>query len=141
MNHPMKRMIKKFRPAVFIADGIMALGFGLYSWFCPLDTFGTILAIPETGAPVFMALLSSLSLFYVITGCTCMIGSRVLSPAGNWIAGLMLIRHTLEGSMKLLDIGKAWLIGNPYPDLIIHSVFILAYLLVLTLGFKSRQEL
>lgn len=39
----------------------------------------------------------------------------------------MVIRHLLEGAIRIGDIGKDWLIGNPYPDLIIHLVFILGY--------------
>lgn len=57
-------MAKYMLRFTFIFDAIIAVGFGLYSWLYPHETFGTITSIPETDSDVFVALLSSLSLFY-----------------------------------------------------------------------------
>jgi hypothetical protein len=135
----MKRISKNILRTVFIIDAIIAVGFGLYSWFFPLETFGKIISIPEMGSPAFLAILSSLSLFYIIIGLTCLIGFRATFPINIWIGLLMLVRHLLEGLMKIFDIGKEWLIGNPYPDIIIHSVFIFVYILAIYFAYKNKQ--
>jgi hypothetical protein len=135
----MKRITKNFLRIAFIIDGVIAVGFGLYSWFCPLETFGTIIAIPEMGSPAFLAILSSLSLFYILIGLTCLIGFTATFPINIWIGLLMIARHLLEGIMKIFDIGKEWLIGSPYPDIIIHSVFILVYILAIYFAYMNKQ--
>ncbi|MGL5892397.1 MAG: hypothetical protein ACRC3B_21075 [Bacteroidia bacterium] len=124
---------------IFIVDAIIAIGFGLYSWFSPLKTFGTILSVPEVGSSVFLAILSSLSLFYVLTGLTCLIGFKASAPVNSWIALLMIVRHLFEGIMKVFDIGEEWLIGNPYPDIIIHTVFIFAYLFAIYFTYMNNR--
>lgn len=112
-------------------DGIIAFGFGLYSWIYPHETFGTIIFIPEVHTSVFLGILSSLSLFYILIGLTCFIGIKSPFPINIWIGLLMVVRHLLEGISKIFDISKEWLIGNPYPDIIIHSVFISLYILAI----------
>lgn len=135
----MKGIIKNMLKLTFIFDAIIAVGFGLYSWFFPHETFGTIISIPEVGSSAFLAILSSLSLFYILIGLTCLIGFKAKFPINIWIGLLMIVRHLLEGIMKIFDIGKEWLIGNPYPDIIIHSVFIFVYILGIYFIYKNKQ--
>jgi hypothetical protein len=123
---------------VFITDALLAVGFGLFSWIYPHQTFGTIVSIPEMGSSVFFSVLSILSIFYVLTGLTCLIGFMAKLPVNIWIGLLMIVRHLLEGSMKILDMDKEWLIGNPYPDIIIHSAFISFYILGIYFIDKQR---
>ena len=120
----MTQTTKKLLKITFVADAIIAIGFGLYSLLFPHETYGTIISIPETGASAFLGILSSLSLFYVLIGLTCLIGLKSPFPIAIWIGLLMVVRHILEMILKIFDIGKEWVIGNPYPDIIIHSVFI-----------------
>ena len=133
----MTRIIRNMLGVTFIVDAIIAVGFGLYSWLFPQDTFGTIMSIPKMGSSAFVAILASLSLFYIVIGLTCLIGSKAEFPTSIWIGLLMLFRHVLEGGMKILDLGKEWFIGNPYPDIIIHSVFVLAYSLAVYFTYKN----
>lgn len=137
----MKRLSIMSLSITFLVDGIIAVGFGIYSWFFPHETFGTILSIPELGAPVFLEILSGLSLFYILIGLTCLIGFKATFPNNIWIGLLMVVRHFLEGLMKLFDIDKEWLIGNPYPDLIIHAVFMVVYVLALYLAIQYKKQL
>lgn len=124
----------------FIVDAIIAVGFGAYSWLFPKGTFGTIISIPEMGSSALLAILSSLSLFYIVIGLTCIIGFKAPFLTNIWIGLLMLFRHALEGGMKIFDIGKEWLIGNPYPDIIIHSVFVLAYSFAIYFTYKNTSK-
>jgi hypothetical protein len=135
----MKRIIKNILKIIFSIDAIIAIGFGFYSWFCPNETFGSIISIPHTHSSAFLSILSSLSLFYILIGLTCLIGFKSTFPTNLWIGLLMLIRHILEGALKIGDIGKDWLIGNPYQDLIIHSFFIILYLVAIYFTNKNNQ--
>jgi hypothetical protein len=135
----MKSIVNNVLKATFIVDAIMAIGFGLYSWFSPYETFGTIISIPEMDSAAFLAILSSISLFYILLGLTCLIGFKATFPISFWIGLLMICRHLLEGLMKISDIGKEWLIGNPYPDIIIHSIFTFVYILAIYITYKNHQ--
>ncbi len=137
----MTQTTKKLLKITFVADAIIAIGFGLYSLLFPHETYGTIISIPETGASAFLGILSSLSLFYVLIGLTCLIGLKSPFPIAIWIGLLMVVRHILEMILKIFDIGKEWVIGNPYPDIIIHSVFIFVYLLAIYLTYRKIKKL
>lgn len=98
--------------ATFLFDAIIAVGFGLYSWLFPHETFGTIISIPQMDSSAFIEILASLSLFYILIGLTCLIGFKAISPVNIWIALLMIVRHLLEGLKKVFEIDKEWLIGK-----------------------------
>lgn len=132
----MKKTGKNILKITFLVDAVIAVGFGLYSWVCPHETFGTIISIPEIQSSAFLSILSSLSVCYILIGLTCLIGFKSTFPINSWIALLMLGRHFLEGVLKIRDIGKDWLIGNPYPDIIIHSGFIIVYMLAIYFTYR-----
>lgn len=137
----MKRKAKNILKIAFVLDAVIAIGFGLYSWFYPYETFGSIISIPEMGTSAFVAILASLSLFYVLIGLTCLIGFNASFPVNIWLGLLMTVRHLLEGIMKIFDMGKEWLIGNPYPDIIIHTVFIFLYILSISFIYKNYRAI
>jgi hypothetical protein len=136
----MKRIVKNMLGITFIIDALIAIAFGLYSWFFPYETFGTIISIPEIGSSAFVAILSSLSVFYILIGLTCFVGFKASFPVNTWIGLIMIARHLLEGAMKISDIGKEWFIGNPYPDIIIHAVFIFVYVVAIYLKIESLKQ-
>lgn len=132
--------MKKSLRITFIIDGIIAIAFGIFSWIFPFKTFGTIISIPEAHTSIFLSILSGLSLFYLVTGIICLIGFKSTFPVNLWIALLMLSRHFFEGAIKISDIGKTWLIGNPYQDIIIHSLFVLAYSLGIFYTYRIKKN-
>ena len=134
----MKQIAKHTLSVILITDALIAVGFGLFSWVYPNQTFGTVVSIPETGSPVFLSIFSILSIFYILIGLTCLIGFLAKFPVNIWIGVLMILRHSLEGLMKILDMDKEWQIGNPYPDIIIHSAFISMYILGIYFVHKQR---
>lgn len=126
--------IKKYALAIaFTLDGLLAVGFGIFSWVYPNESFGSIFSIPDEHTPLFLSLFSSLSLFYVMIGLVCFVGIESKYSTSRWIAILMILRHFFEGLIKIGDMNEAWLIGDPYPDLIIHVIFIILYLLFIYL--------
>jgi hypothetical protein len=135
----MKKTVKNILRVTFLLDAVIAVGFGLYSWLFPRETFGTIISIPELHSSAFLAILASLSGFYILFGLTCLIGVKSTFPINIWIGVLMLVRHFLEGVLKIGDIGKDWLIGNPYPDLIIHSAFLVLYAVAIFYTHKDNK--
>jgi|GEM_PF-2355688 len=136
----MKRITKNLLRAVLLPDAIMAIVFGLVSWFYPYETYGTIIAIPEMHAAAFLSILSSLSVFYIVIGLTCLTGIISTLPVTIWIGLLMTLRHLLEGIIKTGDVGESWLIGNLYPDLIIHTAFLIAYTVAIYFAYRSNYQ-
>jgi hypothetical protein len=132
--------LNKLLKIIFLIDAVITLGFGLFSWISPEATFATLIAIPEPHESLILALLSSMSILYILLGLICLIGFSASFPVSLWIGILMVIRHAWIGSMKVMDIGKDWLIGNPYPDIMIHSFFVVAYLLTIYLVYKSQKR-
>ena len=124
----MKRIFGNLLKITLFLDFLITFGFGLVSWFFPHETFGTILLIPQTSEPLTLAILSSLSTFYVLTSLVCFIGIKASFPVNIWIAGIMIIRHLWIGMTGIRDMNQDWIIGNPYPDIIIHSGFVLVYI-------------
>ena len=137
----MKRVLQNLQKGTFLIDAIITIGFGFASWFSPHRTFGTILAIPETNESLILAILSSMSILYVLLGLVCVIGIKATYPLNLWLGGLMIIRHSWIGVMKIFDIGKEWLIGNPYPDILIHAIFFTLYLLGMYQTFKGWKNM
>lgn len=125
---------------VFALDGLLALFFGLFSYFNPLGTYGTIMAIPGTQGDMFLSILSSYSIFYVLIGLVCLIGLFATFPNNTWIAAVILVRHLWIGVGKVLDAGKEWIIGDPVPDIIIHSSFIFFYIIALILTIRGYSK-
>ena len=132
--------MKKGLTIVFWIDAGIAFAFGLYSWLFPFETFGTLLEIPKEHAAEFLSVLSSLSLFYVLIGLICIICARSTFQVHFWIGLVMLLRHLMEGLLKLKDIGEEWLIGNPYPELVIHSLLIFQIVMIISIGLKERLD-
>lgn len=131
--------LNNFLKIIFIIDAIIAIGFGIYSWISPYETFGTLVSITESNESIVLALLSSLSILYILLGLVCVIGYKATYPVPLWIGALMILRHSWIGLMKVSDIGKEWLIGNPYPDIIIHGTFVLAYLLGIYITVRNKK--
>lgn len=133
----MKNLLK----TTFLADTLIAIAFGMYSWLFPQQTFGTMLSIPKAESSAFLAILSNLSLFYILIGLISAIGFLATYPMNIRIGLVMTIRHLSEGLLKVFDIDEEWLIGNPYPDIVIHSVFILVYILGIRSVYRKRNPM
>lgn len=123
-------MLKKgtFLNFVLYVDFFVTFAFGIVSWLFPYSTFGTILAIGEVANPLLLSVLSSLSVFYILIGIACFIATQMPQPQKIWFAYLMILRHAWIGIVGFQNVNQDWIIGNPWPDIFIHSAFVLCYL-------------
>ncbi len=119
---------QKMLSAVLLIDGLIFLSFGIASWLAPHLTFGTIVDLASAGDhSLVLAILSSLSIFYAVIGLACFLSAVLAPPHRGRFAVLMAIIHICTGLKGYGEIGREWLIGNPWPDIIIHFVFVCAY--------------
>ena len=127
----MSKIFKNLMRTTLLIDFLITFGFGLAAWFSPKGTFGTIISIQPQSETLILSLLSSLSIFYILIGLVCLIGFKASFPINIWIGAVMILRHGWIGAMGILGLGneKEWLIGNPVPDIIIHSIFVFAYII------------
>lgn len=129
--------------SLLIVDALLALGFGVSSWCCPLQTYGTIVQLAPTDSHLgTIAALTSLSMHYTLIGVTCLLAARMPAPYRRWLASVMLLRHLASGLKGYFEIGAPWQIGSPWPDLVIHVAFTLGYGVVLGAGdegFRKRS--
>lgn len=120
---------------VLALDSLLFLGFGLVSWFAPHLTFATIVDLgAASDQSLISAALASLSIFYVLIGLACALAVWMPPPHRTRIAVVMALGHAWTGIKAYEEVGRDWLIGNPWPDIVIHVVFVSLYsLLVLVM--------
>lgn len=119
-------------------DGVLSLGFGLASWFAPHATFGTIVAIDGAAEDaLILSALGALSLMYFLLGLICLIAAA--SPLAHRIRfALVLALSHLAWELKgFSEMGREWLIGSPWPDIVIHSAFVIAYLALAGVAWRG----
>src|SRR5688572_9927806 len=134
-------MAQKVLSAVFLIDGALSVGFGLASWLAPQSTFGT--NVDLAGAPqddVLLAALGSISVLYFFVGITCALAAALPVVHRIRFAVMMALAHLVTGLKGLADIGREWLIGNPWPDIVIHSAFLIAYLILAAVSWRRLAE-
>lgn len=124
---------------VLVADALLAVGFGLASLVSPMGTFGTIVDLSGSAeGSLVLATLGSLSASYVLLGLVCAVAAWMPAEQGWRLGAVMLGRHLWIGSKGYSEIGSPWLIGDPWPDIVIHTAFVLAY--VFAIARVLRRE-
>lgn len=130
----------KLLSVVLVIDGLVSLGFGLASWFAPQATLGTILAIKgadDTG--LLMAALRTLSQMYVLLGVIGLVCAAAPLVHRIRFALVLALGHLAMELKGFSEIGRHWLIGNPWPDIVIHSAFVVAYLSLAATAWRSLK--
>lgn len=135
-------MARDVLPSLLIVDALLALAFGVASWCRPLQTYGTIVQLDPVESHLgAIAALTSLSMYYTLSGVTCLLAAIMPTPYRQWLASVMLLRHLASGVKGYFEVGAPWQIGSPWPDLGIHVAFTLGYAVVLgaaNRGFRKR---
>ena len=122
---------------VLVVDAFLSIGFGLLSYFLPTSTYATIIDLSHTPQGALMwAVLGSLSVFYVVIGAICLLAAFMQHPHDARVATVMIAQHVWVGARGFHDAGREWIVGNPWPDLIIHSLFVVAYSIAITLRLR-----
>jgi hypothetical protein len=141
------KLLKGPRPAplqiVLGIDGIMMFAFGALSAHLPDATYATIVDVAGAGSgtALVMALCHSLSIFYVVLGYVALLAARMPIRMSLPLAGAMVVQHGWSGAQKWREVGSEWLIGNPWPDIVIHLLFVLAYLLATLRARRAIERL
>ena len=118
----------KLLAIVLVIDALLSAGFGLTSYFLPQSTYATIVdlrGVPEHSLQY--SILGSLSVFYVVIGAVCFVSVFMPSPHGLRVAAVMMAQHAWIGIRGVAEMNRAWIVGNPWPDIVIHALFVIAY--------------
>ena len=122
---------------ILSVDGLLAIVFGFVSYFSATSTYATIIDLAGMREDSLMAaVLGSLSVFYVVIGTLCLLAAFMQPPHDVRVASVMIAMHVWVGIRGVLDAGREWIIGNPWPDVIIHSLFVLCYLVAIVLRLR-----
>ena len=138
----MSRWRSKYQAALFGMDALLSIGFGAVSWLSPVSTYGTIVDLSDLGAAsrVTWATLSGLSVFYVVMGLVCLCATLMPAPHSSRLAFVMLARHAWVGVQGYRDIGQEWIVGNPWPDIVIHAAFVLSYSVLIGVVWRRASR-
>lgn len=139
----MRKNFKNILKITLFVDFLITCGFGLISWLYPNETFGTIINIPENENAVFYALLANHSISYMLIGLVCLIGVKSNHPINSWIGMIMLFRHLVINILGIMNMDKEWIIGNPYHDIVIHTLFVVVYIIgiIISIGPKYSSRI
>jgi hypothetical protein len=128
----------KLLSIVLLIDGVVSLGFGLASWFAPYATLGTIVAIQGAGSDsLIISALGALSLMYMLLGVIYLLSAALPLAHRIRFALVLALGHLAMELKGLNEIGRDWLIGNPWPDVVIHSAFVIAYLVLAGMAWRG----
>jgi hypothetical protein len=114
--------------SVLAIDAVLSLGFGFASFISPHSTYATIVdlrAVPDDS--LVMSILGGHSVFYVVIGAVCLLAAFMPSPHDLRVAAVMMLQHAWIGLRGASHMNREWIVGDPWPDLIIHSLFVIAY--------------
>lgn len=118
-------------------DGLLSSVFGLASYFSVASTYATIIDLSGMREDsVMAAVLGSLSLFYVVIGALCLLAAFMQPPHNVRVAAVMVVMHVWVGVRGFHDANREWIVGNPWPDLIIHSLFVIGYFIAIALRLR-----
>ena len=119
----------KILSIVLLVDGMLSIGFGLASWFAPHATFGTIVSIKGAQDDgLLMSALGAISLMYVLLGLIYLVSAALPISHRIRFALVLALGHLAMELKGFSEIGRDWLIGNPWSDIVIHTAFVIAYL-------------
>jgi hypothetical protein len=123
---------------ILAVDGLLSCVFGMVSYFSATSTYATIIDLSGMHEDSLMAaVLGSLSVFYVVIGALCLLAAFMRPPHDVRVAAVMVAMHVWIGARGLHDASREWIIGNPWHDLIIHSLFVVGY--VIAIALRRRQ--
>jgi hypothetical protein len=113
---------------VLALDALLCVGFGLLSYLFPQSTYATIVdLIGVTENSLMSSVLASLSVFYVVIGALCLFAVFMPSPHNVRVAVVMTAQHAWIGLKGLREVDREWIVGDPWLDIVIHSLFVIAY--------------
>ena len=138
----MSRWRSRYQLALFGMDALLCIGFGAVSWLYPVSTYGTIVDLTDLGAgsSVIWSALSGLSVFYIVVGLVCLCATVMPSPHSSRLAFVMLARHAWVGAQGYRVVGQEWIVGNPWPDVVIHAAFVLSYSLLIGTAWRRAPR-
>jgi hypothetical protein len=126
---------------ILTLDGLLSLGFGLASYFSATSTYATIIDLNGMREDSLMAaVLGSLSVFYVVIGALCVLAAFMQPPHNVRVASVLVAMHVWIGLRGLRDAGREWIVGNPWSDLIIHSLFVVCYSIAIYLRLRAAHR-
>jgi hypothetical protein len=83
-------------------------------------------------------MLAHLSIFYMVIGALCLVAAFAPRPHDVLLAAVMVLQHAWIGLKGFGEIGSEWIIGNPWPDVVIHAVFVVLYVAAMILRMRHR---
>ncbi|MEM7132043.1 MAG: hypothetical protein AAF702_37385 [Chloroflexota bacterium] len=131
----------KLLSVIFVIDATLSVGFGAASWMFPLSTYGTIVDLSQNANPdsLIIAALSGQSVFYILIGLVCIFASQMPSPHSSRLALVMIARHTWVGLKGLSEVDREWIVGDPWVDIYIHILFVIAYMVAVAWKYKGLR--
>jgi hypothetical protein len=133
--------LRKPLTIVLLIDAVISIGFGVASWASPLSTYGTIVNLAgHDGQSLMLSGLSTISILYAVIGAVCLCAAFMPSPYNAALAAVMIARHAVIGLKGYQEVDRAWIIGNPWTDLWIHSLFVIAYAVFAVRTLSARPK-
>ena len=133
----------RFR-TLFTIDGVTSLSFGLATYFYQFEIFSTAYDLQSAGVSgqgdtLIEATLLGISGYYILVGAILLVASNVELAIARRLGLVVALHHAFMASNGALGADRPWIIGNPWWDFAIHTLFVAAYVTAFVLSFRSTR--
>ena len=117
---------------LFRLDGAISLAFGLATLVFQWAIFSTAVDLAGAGATgdgssLVEAVFSTLSGYYVLVGAMLILLAGLPDRLARRLALIVCLHHAFMGIKGFVEAHHIWATGDPWPDIVIHTAFVLAY--------------
>jgi len=137
------KLLIRFR-TIFAVDGVMSLTFGLATYIYQFEIFSTAydlqsMGVSGRGDTLIEAALLGISGYYVLVGAILIIVSNVHTSIARPLGIVVALHHAFMAVNGALGADRPWLVGSPWWDVVIHTLFVLAYMTAIVTSMRTTN--
>lgn len=120
---------------VFRIDGVLSFVFGAVTMALQGAVFNTAVDLKsagfvEGGGTLIESALYVISGYYMLVGAILLLLANVPVYFARRLALLVGLHHVFMAVKGFYEADRVWMVGNPWYDIVIHSVFFIAYVVI-----------
>lgn len=122
----------------------MSLTFGLATYFYQFEIFSTTydlqsMGVSGQGDTLIEAALLGISGYYMLVGAILIVVSNVQVSMARPLGIVVALHHAFMAINGALGTDRPWIVGNPWWDVVIHTLFVLAYMMALITSMRTTN--
>lgn len=125
-------------------DGVMSFTFGLATTFFQLTIFRTVVDLKTAGVTgrgdsLMESALLTLSGYYMLVGAILLLLAQLPRMFAKRLCMVIALHHAFMAVKGAYEANRAWVTGNPWWDVAIHTAFVMVYAYYLFVSVTKPQ--